>query len=296
MPQLTIGVPIRNGERSLVRPVESSLAQVGVDVEVVVSDNASTDGTAELCRAYAASDPRLRYEPLPQNIGLLANFRRVVHLARGKYFRWLGADDWLDPEYGRRCIAALEADPAAVLVTTRSRLIRGGAPPVPAGLRPGPSGDDPVDRLEAILRLLNQGHRAIDPVYSAIRTDVLKTTGLIRSGGLDTDQVLAAELALRGPWLHLAAPLSEREHPVFSPARVDARRFGEPARVAVGRQLRLTRSIERLLADLDLSEAQRRRARRAVWTFDLQRRAQVVPRAAGRMRRSLAVPSRDEPG
>jgi glycosyltransferase involved in cell wall biosynthesis len=286
-PRLTVGIPIRNGERSLVRPVESALAQVRADVEVVISDNASTDGTEELCRHYMEQDPRVRYDRLPDNIGLLANFRRVVELARGTYFRWLGADDRLDPDYARRCIEALDASPEAILVTSGSRLVRADTSHILGGLQAGPTSLDPIERLTELLRLLNEGYRAIDPVYSTIRRPVLQATGLIRSGGLDTDQVLAAELALRGPWLHIPEPLAERAHPVFSSGRVSARRFGEPARVALARQLRLTRAIHGLLLEAELTDDQVRRGRQVVWRFYLRRRAQLAGRVTGRMK-SLA--------
>lgn len=287
-PRLSVGIPIRNGEQALVRPLESCLAQDGIDLEIIVSDNASTDGTEQLCRRYAAQDARVRYHRLPDNIGLLANFRRVFSLSRGTYFRWLGAHDWLEPDYGRRCVEELEAHPTAALVTTGMRLMHDDGSWIAGGLQPGPRSDDPVERLRQLLRLLNQGYRAIDPVYSTIRRRALSDSGLIRAGGLDTDQVLAAELALLGPWLHIPDLLAGRQHPRFDPPRTLARRFGEPPLVTIGRQLRLSRSIHELLAETEYTQRQRRRGSRAITGFYLRRRAQFVSRAANRAR-TLAV-------
>ena len=89
------------------------------DLELVISDNASDDGTEEICRQFARSDSRVRYHRQPQNIGLVANFNTVLHLARGPYFKWMGDDDWLTPTYVSRCVEVLEGDATLILVTTQ---------------------------------------------------------------------------------------------------------------------------------------------------------------------------------
>lgn len=284
-PRLTIGIPIRNGERSLVRPLESALAQRGVDIEVVVADNASDDGTEQLCRDYAARDARLRYHRHPENIGLLANFGFVVSAGRGDYHRWLGADDWLEPAYAQRCVAALDDDPAAVLVTTMTNLEREDGSTIEGGLRPGPNAADPIERFRQLLDLLNEGYRAIDPVYSTIRRSVLARTGLIRPTGIDTDQVLAAELALRGPWAFIDETLAGRQHPRWESPQVLAKRFGVPPSQGRARQLRLTRQLQELITDEPLTSEQRRRALVALGWFYLRSRGQVAGRAARRAQR-----------
>ncbi len=109
-PLVSIGLPVRNGERYVGEAVRSVLDQQYDRLELVISDNASDDGTEEICRQFARSDPRVRYHRQPQNIGLVPNFNAVLHLARGTYFKWIGDDDWLTPTYVTRCVEVLDDD------------------------------------------------------------------------------------------------------------------------------------------------------------------------------------------
>ncbi|HYM11512.1 MAG TPA: glycosyltransferase family 2 protein [Bryobacterales bacterium] len=90
---------VYNGERFLARAIESLTKQTLRDFELVIADDASADGSDEICRAYAATDPRIRYIRHPRNIGMYANFDFVVREARGEYFMWAAQDDEWDPEW-----------------------------------------------------------------------------------------------------------------------------------------------------------------------------------------------------
>jgi glycosyltransferase involved in cell wall biosynthesis len=68
-PKISIGLPVRNGEEYLEESIDSILAQTFTDFELIISDNASTDRTEAICRAYAAKDRRIRYYRNPVNIG-----------------------------------------------------------------------------------------------------------------------------------------------------------------------------------------------------------------------------------
>jgi glycosyltransferase involved in cell wall biosynthesis len=109
-------MPVHNGAATLRPALDALRAQTFTDFEVIISDNASTDATEEICRAYAARDPRIRYERNAENLGAAGNFNRVFARARGTYFKWFACDDLLAPEYLERCVRALdEAGPAFVL-------------------------------------------------------------------------------------------------------------------------------------------------------------------------------------
>ena len=84
-PTLSVGLPVYNGERYLAESLDALLAQTYADFELIISDNASTDGTAEICREYAARDPRIRYVRQPVNVGAGPNHNLLVPLARGAY-------------------------------------------------------------------------------------------------------------------------------------------------------------------------------------------------------------------
>jgi glycosyltransferase involved in cell wall biosynthesis len=97
-PLVSIGVPVWNGERFLAQALDSALRQDYPALEIVISDNASTDGTAAIARSYAERDPRVRYHRNPENVGVGRNFQKVVTLASGPYFTWLAHDDLLSSE------------------------------------------------------------------------------------------------------------------------------------------------------------------------------------------------------
>src|SRR5690348_7832467 len=116
---VSIGLPVRNGAANLAGVIGSVLAQEHSRLELVISDNASTDDTEELCRAAARADPRIRYHRQPENIGLLNNFLATMRLARGEYFRWIGDSDWIAPGYLSRLLDVYAADERLILVTSR---------------------------------------------------------------------------------------------------------------------------------------------------------------------------------
>src|SRR5262245_62697893 len=96
---VSIGLPVFNGAQFLTEAIESILGQSYRNIELVLSDNASTDATPEICARSVTRDRRVRYSRLPENIGGLPNFNRVFSLATGKYFMWASHDDLLMPSY-----------------------------------------------------------------------------------------------------------------------------------------------------------------------------------------------------
>jgi glycosyltransferase involved in cell wall biosynthesis len=92
--KVSIGVPVYNGERFIRRAIESVLSQTFTDLELIISDNASVDGTQEICEHFAASDDRVRYSRQPTNVGALGNFAAVLSMSRSRYFSWLAHDDY----------------------------------------------------------------------------------------------------------------------------------------------------------------------------------------------------------
>jgi glycosyltransferase involved in cell wall biosynthesis len=114
-PRLSIGLPVYNGENFLAQALDSLLAQTFTDFELVISDNASTDSTAEICRQYADRDPRIRYIRQSRNLGGSPNQDFVFRIARGELFKWAAHDDLYGKELLERCIEVLDRDPEAVL-------------------------------------------------------------------------------------------------------------------------------------------------------------------------------------
>src|SRR2546427_6914452 len=122
-PRVSMAVPVYNGERYLGEALDSLLAQTYHDFELIICDNASTDGTGEIARSYASMDERVRYVRNERNLGLAGNVKRAFQLSSGEYFRWHAADDVCAPQFLARCVAVLDRHPAVVLAYPRTKLI-----------------------------------------------------------------------------------------------------------------------------------------------------------------------------
>jgi glycosyltransferase involved in cell wall biosynthesis len=108
-------MPVYNGERFIQQALDSLLAQDYKHFELIISDNASADRTADICRSYAEEDPRVRYYRREENSGPEANFNRVLEWAEGEYFMWAACDDLWEPSYIRTLLEYLITTPGAVL-------------------------------------------------------------------------------------------------------------------------------------------------------------------------------------
>jgi len=113
-PKVSIGLPVYNGENYLRNALESILDQTFRDFEVIISDNASTDRTGEICREYAAKDPRIRYCRNDRNLGAAGNFNRAFELSSGEYFKWAAHDDVIERDFLSSCVSVLDEDPSVV--------------------------------------------------------------------------------------------------------------------------------------------------------------------------------------
>ena len=121
--RLTIGLPVFNGEAYLRDAVDSLLAQSYNDFKLILSDNASTDATQEICLDYARKDDRVSYYRNRRNLGIAWNYNRVFYLSSSEYFKWAAHDDIHHPEYLRKCIQVLDDDESIVLCHTKNNRI-----------------------------------------------------------------------------------------------------------------------------------------------------------------------------
>lgn len=122
-PKVTIGIPVRNGEKVLGETLESLLAQQFGDFEIVVSDNASTDGTREIAEGFCRRDDRVRYRRQPKDVGALGNFVGLVHMARTERFMWASCGEQWRSDHLGALSAALDRQPDAVLAISHVGLI-----------------------------------------------------------------------------------------------------------------------------------------------------------------------------
>ncbi len=214
-PKITVGMPVYNGEPFLREAIESALCQTYEDFELVISDNASTDGTREICEDYAANDPRICYHRNKANIGAARNYNTVFRLARGAYFRWFNADDLIAPHLHEECVKVLDGNPDAVLCYGKTEIIDGHG-------RCIGSYDDNLDLQDA--QASNRFKRFYDQVgltnviYGLMRSDAMRKTALFGDGSLPAaDTRFMAELTLQGKFIEIPQVLFYRRmHPEAS--------------------------------------------------------------------------------
>ena len=208
-PRLTVGLPVYNGARYLAESIEALLGQTYADFELIISDNASTDATADICRSYQKQDTRVRYFRQPRNIGCAPNHNYLVHAARGELFKWASDDDLYSRDLLARCVGALDEQPDVVLAHSWTAVI------------------DSVGNVtkQLIYQLATNSPRAPERLSSmlfdsggdddggVIRTPVLRRTAL-NGSYYRADRTLTAELALHGAFYHVPDWLYfRRDHP-----------------------------------------------------------------------------------
>jgi glycosyltransferase involved in cell wall biosynthesis len=193
-PIVSIGLFVYNGESFLPKSLDSLLGQTFHDFELIISDNASTDRTEGICRAYAARDHRIRYYRNEKNMGAGWNTRRVCELATGKYFKLAAHDDMIEPDFLRLCLDALEADESLVLAHSLTRVIDENGQFIENyddGLRT--NSPNPVERARD---LILRGHRCY-PIFGVIRLDALHKLPPMGSYA-HSDRVVLLRLGLLG--------------------------------------------------------------------------------------------------
>ena len=208
-PRLTIGLPVYNGEKYLAQSLDALLGQTYQDFELIIADNASTDGTADICQRYAQQDSRVRYLRQPQNVGLAPNHNVVVEQARGELFKWAASDDLYARELIERCVDALDEHPDVVLAHSWSARIDGSGAVTHVYKYPlNTSSAQAPERFRSLL--FGSGG---DDDYGVIRTKVLRRTAMKESYH-HADRTIIAELALHGRFYQVPDWLFfRRDHP-----------------------------------------------------------------------------------
>lgn len=277
LPAVSIGLAVRNEPHGVRRCIESVLSQNFSDLELVICDNASDDDTVDTLEEYARQDRRVTVAVNPTNIGSHENMNRALRLSRGRLFRWISADDWLEPEALSAGVRTLERRPDAIGVTSGFTIHTPGAAPRWEQYRGEfPSSPDAARRFERMLWFFYAGDAKYDAVYGIYRRDGLMRSGRIRPCER-ADWLLGAELALMGPIVHIDDLLAHRTrtYPVGLDRAAFRRRL-DPVRAELLKTsaTRLYRELDALARSANLTAAQMRRCRRAlrrVWAKEVVR-------------------------
>lgn len=209
-PRVSIGMPVYNGEDFIEQAIDSILAQTYPDFELIISDNASTDRTCEICEQYAARDQRIRYYRVEKNQGAAWNFNRVFSLASGEFFKWAAHDDIILPEFLEKAVAALDQHPEVVLAASHVLIINDDGERVDdytIRLRV----DSPSPRVR-FRDLVLEWHLCYD-VFGLMRTDIVRQTPVMGNYG-HGDGVFLERMAVFGPFYEIPGVLFHaRIHP-----------------------------------------------------------------------------------
>ena len=209
-PQITIGMPVRNGGQQIRTAIDSLLGQTYRNIRLVISDNCSTDDTVAICREYARRDPRVTVHEQAKNLGICGNFRFVLMQADTPFFLWACHDDIWAPEFIERNLRNLQANPQAVCSTSRVAM-------VPVDGRPSQMSNgtyalqgDAQERLRAFF--WDPGE--VSRFYGVFRTEALKRSFPEDIDVFGYDWIVMALNLLEGEHLELPEVLLNREdHP-----------------------------------------------------------------------------------
>jgi len=207
-PKISVGMPVYNGERYIESAIEATLSQTFGDFELIISDNASTDRTGEICRDFASRDERIRYIRNAENIGAANNYNQLFRESSAEYFRWFNADDDCSEVLHERCFDVLEANPDAVMCYGKTVIIDQSGDVIDHY-------DDNLDlqQASAVERFLQfrQVVGLTNAIYGLIRRSALANTALMGDSSYPAaDTNLMAELVLYGKFIEIPEPLFSR--------------------------------------------------------------------------------------
>jgi glycosyltransferase involved in cell wall biosynthesis len=150
-PRVSVYIPTRNRAGYLAQAIPAVLAQTFTDLELIVSDNASTDETPDVVAGFA--DPRLTYIRQPEDSGMMVNSNRCLGFARAPYLVCTADDERLYPDHLRRCVDVLDAHPRIGMVHTAFDVVGPTGEPIAEGVDwTGGAHEDNIESGETFIR------------------------------------------------------------------------------------------------------------------------------------------------
>ncbi|MFI5047195.1 MAG: glycosyltransferase family A protein [Acidimicrobiia bacterium] len=205
---MTIGLLVHNAERTMRETIESVLAQTYENFTLVLSDDASTDTSVQICRDYSAADSRVRVQAHAENLGGIGNFNSVVAGADDGYFVWLSDHDLWLPEYLDACVSALEARPDAVLCyTAQSTIDVAGTETAVSHEKFDTCGQNQKARFALTAWGVPANTACIYGVLRVGALRQLRSFPNIYPSAVAPDVLLLLQLAMLGEFLHIDRPL-----------------------------------------------------------------------------------------
>jgi glycosyltransferase involved in cell wall biosynthesis len=191
---VSVGMPVYNGEKTIAKAIDSILSQSFQNIELIISDNNSTDLTEVICRRYCSTDSRIRYYRQTENHAVLKNFQYVLQLANKEYFLWNAADDFRTTSYIEENVKFLQANPL---------YLGSASPDCIVGQEHDPEQwirfDVDGSCYDRIRKFMNQAWASPGIFYGVYRKEVLKKIIWPELEILATDWLIIATLLLEGP-------------------------------------------------------------------------------------------------
>ena len=195
---VSIGMPVYNEEMFLEESLKSLLAQDYENIEIIISDNASTDRTEQICKKYKSKNDNISYHRFEKNCGVTRNFIKVLDLAKGRYFMWASGHDMWSENLISECVKLLEKHTSAVIAFGCLKWVgRWGNTIERFSGWTDTRGMDPTARYFSVF----WGN--VHPILGLIRTESLKKTRTLSIPGSDLIQL--TELVLLGDFVHATA-------------------------------------------------------------------------------------------
>jgi glycosyltransferase involved in cell wall biosynthesis len=210
-PRISLALPVYDGEEFIAQAIQSIIDQDFRDFELIITDNASTDRTEDICRAFAIRDERIRFFRNESNLGAAANFNRGFELASGEYFKWCAHDDVISSNFLEECVRALDKNSDAVIAYGRLLGINqeGAMTPYIEQELPDMKCVSPARRFRTLFSM----HGLDAAMFGLCRRRTLALTSLHKPY-YGSDCALLAEMALFGSFIRLPnIVLYNRDHP-----------------------------------------------------------------------------------
>jgi glycosyltransferase involved in cell wall biosynthesis len=203
MPLVSIGLPVFNGENGISCALDSLINQDYKNLEIIISDNASTDATKEICACYVKKDSRVKYFRIENNLGAVWNFNRVFELAKGDYFMWAAHDDNREPTFISACVEKLQISPRAVLCQVKTAIYIDGSDEIMCF--------NDLDSFEGKIEIIERYRETLKnfpmtALYGLYRVTALKRTQRF-SKSIATDVAFIQELSIHGNFIQVPSVL-----------------------------------------------------------------------------------------
>jgi glycosyltransferase involved in cell wall biosynthesis len=284
-PLVSIGLPLYQGGDDAARVLDVLLNQTHHDLELLISDNASTDGSGERAADIAKTDPRVSYKRLDRTVSAGANFAAVLARASGEYFMWAAHDDDWEADHVARLVALLQSDESAVIACAIPMAVDAAGHDV---VRHEAVGDLAVpDRVVRLARFIEQSESAgkANVIYGLFRRDVLVDADALAWFELDglTDYHSILAVLARG---HLLVDRGLTFRKRLHPSDLAPARGGNPLRSSAAFLADLRRTLhwidgyERVLAAAGLPAEELVQLRRVVRARRRREKRQALSRFA----------------